>query len=103
MCQRKNSGSKGAAIMGNLPAVEEQRTPPPGDFRAGPRDVREEANERAVPEERPGAQPADADSPEFSRGQPLDDPQPSARERPELESDEARSDKADARKPEDDY
>lgn len=59
-----------------------------GDFRKDPRDVREQALERDVPEEREGAGPADADSPEFSRGQPLDDPQPSAREREEPESEE---------------
>jgi hypothetical protein len=57
-----------------------------GDFRRDPRDAREQAAERDVPERREGAEPADDDSPEFSRGQPLDDPQPSAREREELQS-----------------
>lgn len=68
-----------------------------GDFRKGARDVREEALEREVPESREGAQPADADSPEFSRGQPLDDPQPSAPRREDLESEEAETNDADVR------
>ncbi|HWD65002.1 MAG TPA: hypothetical protein VG405_07485 [Solirubrobacteraceae bacterium] len=53
--------------------------------------------ERDVPEQREGAEPADADSPEFSRGQPLDDPQPSARRREELEDEESRTNDADVR------
>jgi hypothetical protein len=68
-----------------------------GDFRRDPRDAREQAGERDVPEQREGAEPADADSPEFSRGQPLDDPQPSTREREELESEEDESLDADVR------
>lgn len=67
------------------------------DFRRGARDGREAASERGVPESRPGGEPADADSPEFSRGQPLDDPQPSSPERPELETKEDESDAADVR------
>lgn len=63
----------------------------PGDFRKDPRDVREQALERDVPEQREGAEPADADSPEFSRGQPLDDPQPSAPERDDLENEQEES------------
>jgi hypothetical protein len=70
----------------------------PGDFRRDPRAGREAAGaERETPEERPGAEPADADSPEFSRGQPLDDPQPSARERPELLTEEDETTDADVR------
>lgn len=69
----------------------------PGDFRSDAREVREEAMERAVPEQREGAEPADADSPEFSRGQPLDDPQPSARRREDLEGEEAETNDADVR------
>jgi hypothetical protein len=38
-------------------------------------------SERRPPEERDGAGPADGSNPEFSRGRPLDDPQPSARGR----------------------
>lgn len=68
-----------------------------GDFRRDPREAREEASERDVPEQREGAEPADADSPEFSRGQPLDDPQPSAREREDLESEEDETTDADVR------
>lgn len=67
------------------------------DFRQDPRDVREEAMKRDVPEDSEGAEPADADSPEFSRGAPLDDPQPSAPEREELESEEDETTAADAR------
>jgi hypothetical protein len=86
-----------------LARVEQERRPPVADFRIGARDVREAANERGVPETREGAGPADADSPEFSRGEPNDDPQPSARRRPELESQESRTDDADARKPEESF
>lgn len=68
-----------------------------GDFRREPREVRESAGERDVPEPREGAEPADADSPEFSRGQPLDDPQPSAPRRQELEDEEDTSNDADVR------
>jgi hypothetical protein len=68
-----------------------------GDFREEPRDVREQALERDVPEQQPGAEPADADSPEFSRGHPLDEPQPSARRREDLEGEEAETDDADVR------
>jgi hypothetical protein len=50
-----------------------------------------------VPEDREGALPADADSPEFSHGEPLDDPQPSARRRAELDTEESRSTDADVR------
>jgi hypothetical protein len=39
-----------------------------GDFRKDPRQAREKAMERDVPEQREGAEPADADSPEFSHG-----------------------------------
>jgi hypothetical protein len=67
------------------------------DFRDDPRAEREQANERGVPENRNGAAPADAESPEFSRGQPLGDPQPSARRREELETDEDSSTDADVR------
>jgi hypothetical protein len=71
--------------------------PEAGDFRRGPRDAREAAADRDVPESRSGAEPADDESPEFSRGQPLDDPQPSSRERPELETEEDESTNADVR------
>lgn len=69
----------------------------PGDFRIAARVVRPQGDERGVPESRSGAQPADAHAPEFSRGIPLDDPQPSARWRPELSSEEDRSLDADVR------
>jgi len=69
----------------------------PADFRRAPRAAREAAAGRGVPEEREGARPADADSPEFSRGEPLDDPQPSARRRPELDREDSRSTDADVR------
>lgn len=59
-----------------------------GDFRKDARDVREQSAERDVPERSEGAEPADADSPEFSRGKALDDPQPSAREREQLETED---------------
>lgn len=54
-----------------------------GEFRARPRAVRKKAEDRNTPEPQTGAGPADQESPEFSRGQPLDDPQPSARPRPD--------------------
>jgi hypothetical protein len=69
----------------------------PAEFRNDPREVRDQSKERAVPESRGGAEPADADSPEFSRGIPLDDPQPSARYREELEGEEAKTTDADVR------
>lgn len=70
----------------------------PGDFRRDPRMGREAAGaERDVPEHREGAEPADADSPEFSRGQPLGDPQPSARRRDEFLTEEDESVDADVR------
>lgn len=56
----------------------------PAEFRTSSRAEENRALDRDVPEARPGADPADTDSPEFSRGQQLDDPQPSARERPEV-------------------
>jgi hypothetical protein len=67
------------------------------DFRHDPRKAREAAGERGVPEERAGAEPADADSPEFSHGEPLDEPQPSTRRRHELDSEQSRSTDADVR------
>jgi hypothetical protein len=52
-----------------------------GDFRRDPPAAGREAEKRDVPEGRPGAEPARDDSPEFSRGGPLDEAQPSARPR----------------------
>jgi hypothetical protein len=69
----------------------------PADFRRGARDVREGGESRDAPERRDGALPADQESPEFSRGEPLDDPQPSARRREDLESEADRSTDADVR------
>lgn len=72
---------------------------PPGDFREGAREQREAAEERGAPETGAGALPADADAPEFSRGEPLDDPQPSAPRKDELESAEDQEDKRDTESP----
>jgi hypothetical protein len=51
--------------------------------------------ERRGPEEHPGAAPGDDETPEHSRGSVLDDPQPSAPRKPELESDRDRTDDGD--------
>jgi hypothetical protein len=77
--------------------TEASRNRTPGDFRRSPRQDRDSAHARAVPEERDGALPADAETPEFSRGERLDDPQPSARRRPELDTQESLSTDADVR------
>lgn len=58
---------------------------------------REAADERRPPEHTPGAEPGDDRIPEHSGGTPLDEAQPSAPRRPELESDDARTNDADVR------
>lgn len=50
------------------------------------------SDERQVPETMPGAEPADGDVPEHSRGMPLDEAQPSAPHKPQLDPDDDGSD-----------
>jgi hypothetical protein len=52
-----------------------------------------------TPEDRPGAGPADGDVPEHSRGEPLDEAQPSFRRRPELDTPESHGDASDTGPP----
>lgn len=55
----------------------------------------DEQPERDVPESGSGAAPGDDRTPEHSRGIPLDDPQPSAARREDLETEEEKTGEQD--------